>query len=166
MNSPRVNNPVSRPLQGAPEFTTALQELLSAARRHIQIFSQHLARPVYHDLETVQLLSEFARSSRYARVHILIADSEPMLRNPHRLLPLIQRLGTRIELKKLQASAEGKGSEFVLADNKQVLCCDDTEQWRGHYDPESPVRARKLHDVFEQAWTHAKPDPDLRRLFI
>ena len=157
---------MSRPLQGSAEFTSALRELLSAARRHVEIFSQHLARPVYQDRETVQLLSEFARSSRYARVHILIADSEPLLCNPHRLLPLIQRLGTRIEVKKLQASAEGKGSEFVLADNQQVLCCDDTEEWRGHYDAENPVRARKLYDVFEQAWTHARPDPDLRRLFI
>ncbi|WP_295803021.1 hypothetical protein [uncultured Microbulbifer sp.] len=161
-----MSEPTSRTLLGAGEFSRALQYLLGTARRQVQIYSQQLARPLYHERETVQLLSEFVRSSRYARLQILIADSEPLLRRPHRLLPLIQRLSTRIELKKLQPAAESKTQEFVLADGIQLLHCEDLEQWRGHHDPENPVRVRQLRDVFEQAWTHARPDPDLRRLLI
>lgn len=155
-----------RALDGSDAFSSALQELLGTARRQVQIYSQQLARPLYHDVEVVQLLSDFARSSRYARLQILIADSEPMLRQPHRLLPLIQRLGSRIELKKLQPANETKLFEFALADHAQLLRCEDMEQWRGLYHPESPAQVRKLRDIFEQAWTYARPDPNLQRLVI
>ena len=155
-----------RPLDGARDFSEALQELLGTARRQVQIYSQQLARPLYHDAQVVQLLSDFARSSRYARLQILIADSEPMLRQPHRLLPLIQRLGSRIELKKLPPANETRLFEFALADNGQYLRCEDSDLWRGHYHAENAAQVRKLRDVFVQAWTYAQPDPNLQRLVI
>ena len=147
-------------------FRTALQQLIGDARRHLRIYSQSLARPLYNEAATVQLLSDFARSSRYARVQILIVDSEPLLRRPHRIPPLVQRLGSRMELRKIQAVTEPTDWEFALADSRQVLVRSDNEKWRGQYHHDNPVRARQLQDVFEQSWLYARPDPELKRFFL
>ena len=154
------------PLSDVDSFRDALQQLLRDTRRHLRIYSQNLARPLYHQSATVQLLSDFARSSRYARVQILITDSEPLLRRPHRILPLIQRLGSRIELRKIQATTEPTDWEFALGDNRQALIRSDREKWQGHYHRDNPPRVRQLQDVFEQSWLHARPDPELKRFLL
>ncbi|WOX05671.1 DUF7931 domain-containing protein [Microbulbifer pacificus] len=159
-------NPAPMPLETAEQFASALQRLIADARRHIVIYSQHLARPLYHEPHTVQALSDFARSSRYARVQILICDSEPLLRSPHRMLPLIQRLESRIELRKTQPGSEPDNYEFALADDRQLLLRTDGEKWLGQYQDENAVRTRQLREIFERAWLHAQPDPNLKQFFL
>lgn len=154
------------PLSDIDSFRDALQQLIGSSRRHLRIYSQGLARPLYNDSKTVQRLSDFARSSRYAQVQILITDSEPLLRRPHQLLPLIQRLGSRIELRKIQPSTEPTDWEFALGDNRQLVLRADREKWQGHYHQDNPARVRQLQEVFEQAWLHARPDPELKRFVL
>ncbi|WP_428821221.1 hypothetical protein [Microbulbifer sp. MCCC 1A16149] len=158
----------SEALQLADEdsFREALQQLIGTGRRHLRIYSQSLSRALYNDPITVQGLSEFARSSRYARIQILITDSAPLLLHPHRVLPLVQRLSSRIELKKIQPTSEPTDWEFALADRDQVLQKTDLEKWVGSYHAENPVRVRQLQDIFDQAWLHARPDPEIKRLLL
>ncbi|WP_226703059.1 hypothetical protein [Microbulbifer elongatus] len=144
----------------------ALNKLLSESRRQVRIFSQDLARTLYHQAEIVDALSRFARRSRYARVEILITDSASILSQPHLLLPLIQRLDSRISLRKIQNSSELTDWEFAIADDRQSLLISDPVKWSGQYRADDPVRNRKLQDVFEQSWLHARPDPALKRFVL
>lgn len=160
----RSREPIA--LETAEQFASALQRLIADARRHITIYSEHLARALYHEPKTVQALSGFARSSRYARVQILINDNEPLLRQPHRLLPLIQRLGSAIELRRTLPGSQADDQEFVLADNRQLLVRSDREKWMGQYHADNPVRVRQLREVFERSWLHAQPDPNLRQFLL
>lgn len=164
--SPRPMDSETVPLTDADGFRDALLQLLRDARRQLRIYSQELARELYSDPAVVQGLSDFARSSRYAHIQILITDSDPVLRRPHRLIPLVQRLGSRIELKKIQPSTEPSDWEFALADREQVIQRSDTSKWIGSYHLQNAVRVRQLQDVFEQAWVHARPDPELKRFLL
>ncbi|MBN8431522.1 hypothetical protein JF535_11725 [Microbulbifer salipaludis] len=154
------------PLADIDRFRDALTQLVGSTRRHLHIYSQNLPHALYGEPAIVQKLSDFARSSRYARVQILIADSEPLLRRPHPLLPLLQRLGSRIALKKIQPSTEPSDWEFALGDTTQVLQRADHDKWQGHYHSDNPVRVRQLQEVFAQAWLHARPDPELRQFVL
>nr|WP_010130363.1 hypothetical protein [Microbulbifer agarilyticus] len=144
----------------------ALTALIGASRRRLRIFSQHLARQVYGDLAVVDAISEFARSSRYAQVEILITDSEPLLRQPHRLLPLLKRLQSRITLRKIQSSSEPTNWEFAIGDQRLSLSISDSIKWNGQYRGDDPVRNAKLDDAFEQHWLAARPDPALRQFVL
>ena len=99
-------------------------------------------------------------------MEILITDSDPLLRQPHLLLPLIQRLDSRISLRKIQNSSEPTDWEFIIADDRLSLLVSDSTKWIGQYRGDDPVRNRKLQDVFEQSWLHARPDPALRRFVL
>lgn len=156
----------SRPLREPAEFRAALLEMLDGCRRDLAIFSGSLPRPLYHDPQVVEAISAFARSSRYARVRILIRDSDPLVQRAHRLLLLAQRLGSRIEIRKLHPTVDTPEWEFAVADLRRVLVAEDKAQWQGIYDPDAPVRARKLLDPFEQSWPLAGVDANLRRLTI
>ncbi|MFC6979548.1 hypothetical protein [Microbulbifer taiwanensis] len=114
----------------------------------------------------VAALSEFARSSRFAGVRILICDSDPIVRQFHRTHALAQRLSTRIEIRKIQATVDTPDWEFALADGLQLLQCDDRERWLGTYHRNNQVRARKLLDTFERDWPLAAADANLRRLSL
>ncbi|MCQ3830340.1 hypothetical protein HXX02_12870 [Microbulbifer elongatus] len=153
-------------LDGSAACAEALTVLLTRSRRRVRIYSQHLARAIYHQEDCVDALSQFARRSRYARVEILIADSDPLLRQPHRLLPLTQRLNSRISLHKIQNSSEPGNWEFAIADDRQSLLIADANKWIGQYRGDDPVRNRKLQDVFEQNWLNARPDPSLRQFVL
>ncbi|KUJ84722.1 hypothetical protein AWR36_003470 [Microbulbifer flavimaris] len=147
-------------------FERALIDLCHRARREICLFSHHLDRDLYHREPVVEALSEFARRSRYARVRILIRDSDPMLQRHHRLLTLIQRLTSRIELKKLQPTVDTPDSEFAIADDGISLLREDREQWIGVYCPDDRVRTKRLREAFEQDWPLAVRDASLRQLVV
>ena len=153
-------------LDSGSACTDALLQLLHESRRRVRIYSQDLARTLYHQAEIVEALSRFARSSRYARAEILITDSTALLRQPHLLLPLIQRLDSRISLRKIQNTSEPTDWEFVIADDRQSLLISDPIKWIGQYRADDPVRNRKLQDVFEQSWLNARPDPSLKRFVL
>ncbi|WP_323844406.1 hypothetical protein [Microbulbifer magnicolonia] len=154
------------PLEDLAGFRGALIELLGEARRELCIYSERLARPLYHDSEVVEALSSFARSGRCARVRILIRDSDPIVRQFHRAQVLAQRLSTRIEIRKIEATVDTPDWEFAIADGRGVLQCDDRDLWLGSYHPQSQVRARKLLDIFERDWSLATTDANLRRLSL
>ncbi|WP_460805057.1 DUF7931 domain-containing protein [Microbulbifer agarilyticus] len=152
--------------EGAEQCANAVKELVVTSKRCLRIFSQHLTRQIYGDLAVVDALSEFARSSRYAQVEILITDSEPLLRQPHRLLPLLKRLQSRITLRKIQPSREPTDWEFAIADQRLSLTIADQIKWNGQYRSDDPVRNAKLNDVFQQHWLAARPDPALRQFVL
>ncbi|SHE63324.1 hypothetical protein SAMN04487965_0310 [Microbulbifer donghaiensis] len=147
-------------------FRAALIELLQGTRRELCIFSEQLARALYHDSEVAETLSVFARSSALARVRVLVRDTTPIVGRFHRIQGLAQRLSSRITIRKVQATVDTPDWEFVVADGQQVLQCEDREVWRGVYYTDNPVRARSLLDQFEQDWPLAVTDPDLRRLSL
>lgn len=154
----------SRSLNDLEGFRSAFIELAEESRRELFIFSEQLAHPLYHHREVAEALSAFARSSRFAAVRILVRDTEPMLRRFHRLRELTQRLSSRIELRRIHATVDTPDWEFVVADSRRVLFCDDRQQWRGVYRPDDPARAARLGEAFRQDWPFAATDPNLRRL--
>ncbi|GAA5523602.1 hypothetical protein Maes01_00150 [Microbulbifer aestuariivivens] len=154
------------PLEQLDGFEKALLDLFANARREVCIFSHQLDRDLYHRQAVVEAVSQFARRSRNTRVRILIRDSEPMLRQHHRLLPLIQRLASHIELKKLQPTPHTPSNEFVIGDDRLSLLREDREQWLGFYHVDDRVRVRQLRDAFEEDWPLAVRDASLRRLVV
>ncbi|WKT62168.1 hypothetical protein Q2E61_08215 [Microbulbifer thermotolerans] len=151
-------------LEDISAFRAALITLVGNARRECLIFSQNLARPLYHDEAVTQALSDFARGSRFARVRILIRDSDPIVRQFHRTHALAQRLSSRIQIRKIQATVDTADWEFAVTDGRGVLQCDDRERWSGSYHAQNQVRAHKLQDIFERDWDLATTDPNLRCL--
>ncbi|WP_226661335.1 hypothetical protein [Microbulbifer aggregans] len=149
---------------GPEGCATALRQLIQNAKRHVRIASQRLEHAIYHDPHTVQVLSDFARRSRYSRVEILVTDTQSMHQRSHRLIPLIQRLSSYIQLRCLQENNVLTAQEYALGDDQQILLVTDTEQWRGVYEPYNRQRARKLDDQFSRDWIHACEDPNLRQL--
>ncbi|WP_193164326.1 DUF7931 domain-containing protein [Microbulbifer hainanensis] len=156
----------SQQLAEIEQFRSALVQLLQGASRDVCVFSAQLAHPLYHDPAVNDALSAFVRSSRFARVRLLVRDTDPMLQRFHRTAALIQRLSSRIELRRIQATVDTPDWEFVTADGKQALVCDDRDSWQGIYEADNPVRARKLAEVFELDWPLAAPEPNLRQLTL
>lgn len=153
-------------LEDLEGFRTSLCALLAASRRHVCVYSEHLARSLYHEEQVAEAFSTFARSSRNAELRILVRDTDPIVQRFHRVHGLAQRLSSRIQIRKIHATIETPDWEFVIGDGRIALVREDAEQWQGMYAPDDSVRARKLSEVFERDWQRAAEDPALRRLLI
>ena len=154
------------PLEDLEGFQAALCSLLTTSRRHVCVYSEHLARGLYHEERVSEALSAFARSSRNAELRILVRDSDPIVQRFHRVHSLAQRLTSRIQIRRIDATVDTPDWEFVIGDGRLALVREDREQWQGIYAPDDPVRVRKLAEAFERDWSRATEDPALRRLVI
>ena len=70
----------------------AALSMVRQAARSVEIVSRHLDPKMYDNAEFCDAVSQLVVGSRRARVRVLVRDTEPVIKNGHRLVPLAQRL--------------------------------------------------------------------------
>ncbi|MGB1111030.1 MAG: GNAT family N-acetyltransferase [Gammaproteobacteria bacterium] len=152
------------------EAREALRLLIAEARLSLRLHVPLMAAPLLDDRELIETLSEFARSRRECSVRILIHDSGVARRSGHRLIPLIQRLTSKIELRRLPDDKQDRTDNFVISDERALLYQELHSRADGEYlsrtHDKGPLNARRYGKQFDELWELAQPDPSLRRLHI
>ena len=146
------------------EVAAAARLLISQARRSLHIFSFDLEPAIYDQPEIIHGLSELARSSPRVEVRILIQDSGRIVRDGHRLIPVIQRLPSRIEVRRLHLESGPLPEDYLVADADGYLHRRQGDLYDGTTDFHAPLRAAELVKRFMGLWESSQPDPNLRRL--
>ncbi len=140
--------------------------LARQARRSLNIVSRDLDAPVYDDADFCAAVSELARSSRYALIQILVQNSEPALKNGHRLIEIAQRLSSFIKIRKIHPRDAQYNQAYLIADASGILHRQKADLYEGTVSFHDPLRCKEREAEFMTLWEHAEPDPNLRRLHI
>ncbi len=152
--------------EGEAQVAAALVEGINQARRHLVIYSELLDPTYFEDERVVTAVSEFARRSRTAEIRILIRSSSIIQSRGHRLVELIKRLMSKIQIRLVHPDDDAPESCFASWDGEGYWRLPDDRTPAGVMRTEDPVRARKLQDTFDILWRRAKVDPNLRVLRI
>ncbi|HSS64906.1 MAG TPA: hypothetical protein VLS27_10750 [Gammaproteobacteria bacterium] len=156
--------PVS--VESGAEVRNASVSLVAQSRRTVEIVSRHLDPPVYDSSEFVDALRRFILDSSRSRVHIIVMDSRPILASGHRLLNLAQHLSSFVEIRRPGAKHADYNCAFMLADRTGSVFRPLADRFDGIVNFGDRRAALELGEIFEEIWTHAEPDPNLRRLRI
>lgn len=153
-------------LEGLDAIRSFVHERIAEARRRLWILSPDLAPFIYDDPELVDTISALARRSRHADVRILIQDSRRLPSGGHRLVDLALRMSSRIQLRRQPPDEATLGEAMLLVDSGGYLHQPRADEPVAIAGAHLPPRVQTLEARFRTFWTHAVPDPELRRLKI
>lgn len=134
--------------------------------RTIDIISMHLDPAIFDIPDFIDAIKNLSISSKFTKIRILIKDSDPMTKNGHRLIDLIQQLTSSIEVRKLSEEYKSYGEAFTLFDGKAVIYLRHSDRYEGLANFNRPRLATELSNFFNEVWERSAPDANLRRLHL
>lgn len=140
--------------------------LTQKATRSIDIISKHLDPAIFDSPDFIQAVKQLSISSKFTKIRILIKDSEPMTRNGHRMIELIQQLTSSIEVRIIPEEYKSYNEAFSLFDTKGVIYLRYADRYDGLANFDRPRLATELSNFFNVIWEHSTPDTNLRRLHL
>ncbi len=149
---------ISRSREEAREIITGL---VGAARREIKVFAP-LLDPYYFNTPAMeQGLIAFALTHTHNRAQFLI-EHVPALQTQPRLLGLLQRLGGRLEIRRVDDDAVGLREFFVVADTRAYYRQNDYEILDSSAEADAPGQAAQLERRFAELWARSERIGDLQ----
>jgi predicted GNAT family N-acyltransferase len=153
-------------LTGRLAIREASLQLATQARRSLAVLSRDLDPPIYDNAEFVAAVHRLALRRPNLPVRVLLLDPAPAIRGGHRLLPLIQRLSSRCEIRAVPDDQPSRLDAFLVADGQGYLHRPLADTWEATADFRAPLEARHLEAEFQNLWDRAEPHPGLRRLYL
>ena len=140
--------------------------LTQQATRSIDIISRHLDPGVFDNIDFIDAVKQLSISSKFTKIRILLSDSDPMTKNGHRFIEVIQQLTSSIEVRKISEEYKSYNEAFCLYDGKGVIYLRYADRYDGFANFDRPRLVSELSNFFNEVWEHSSPDSNLRRLHI
>lgn len=140
--------------------------LLAQAKRDVFIMTPDLEHERFDNDDFCEALSAFARSSRYTQTKILIANPQLAIEDGHRVIKLMRRISSLIEIKQLHEHDIEHSQAMMIADNIGLLRCTNRDPWQGSLLPKGTPYAQQMRDYFVECWERADDIKDFRELKI
>jgi hypothetical protein len=143
---------------GSPaELASARQVLLAAARRQVDIRVPRLDVSLYASAEEMAELRRIATAGRGAQVRLLLNEPGAALREGHRLILLMQRLPSVIQVRMPVDEVDlGNPSACLLTDGGGYLFQPDAERPQGRAARVDRPGWAPLRQQFDEMWERAE----------
>jgi predicted GNAT family N-acyltransferase len=153
-------------LSGRLAIREASLQLAVQAQRSLALFSRDLDAPIYDNAEFIGAVRRLALRRPDLPVRVLLLDPGPAIQAGHRLLPLIQRLSSRCEVRGIPEDLPARVDAFLVVDGQGYVRRPLADDWSATADFHAPLEARRLEAEFQVLWDRAEPHPGLRRLYL
>ena len=140
--------------------------LAQQSTRKIDIITRHFDPGVFDNQDFIEAIKNLSIDSRFTKIRVLIKDSDPMVKNGHRLIELIQQLTSSIEVRQISEEYKSFNEAFCLYDERGVIYLRYADRYEGLANFDRPRLASELTSFFNEVWEHSVPDVNLRRLNI
>lgn len=141
-----------------------MDSLAGQARQRLWIYDQVLDHDRYDRHQLTELVSAVARQHRLSDVRLLIHDDKPLVKKRHRLIELMRRLPSRIELRLVNENHPQEDQPFLLVDREGILCRHDFNNPEGFANFTGGRRIKLKEEAFQRMWDAAQPSLELREL--
>ncbi len=143
-----------------------MNSLVGQARQRVLVFDMTLYHEFYGQPDFCELISQVARRHRQSDVRLLIMDDKPLVQRRHRLVELMRRLPSSIELRLLNDTTVAEKEPFMLVDRQGVLYRHQFGGADGFANFADDGRVKRLEQRFTQMWNHSQPSLELRQLSL
>lgn len=140
--------------------------LLAQSKREIFIITPDLEHSRFDNDEFIDALSAFARSSRHTCTRLLVADPLLAIKDGHRLINLMRKLSSLIEIRQVHEDDVDLTQSWIVADNIGLLRCTNRDPWQGSLLPKGTPYAQQARSRFLEYWERASAVQDFRILSL
>ena len=145
------------PAGDAEQLAAARLALLCGARRQVDIRLPRLDGSHYAGLGEIEHLRRLATSGRGAQIRVLLNDPASALRDGHRLILLMQRLPSAIQVRvPVEETDLGNPSACLLTDAGGYLFQPDAERPQGRAALADRPGWTPLRQQFDEMWERAE----------
>ncbi len=152
------------PFTGESAMTSLIDSLVGQARQRLWLYERWLDHDLYDRHRFRELVSAIARKHAQAEVRLLIHDDRPLVERRHRLVELMRRLPSRIQLRLVNPHYPVADQPFLLVDREGVLHRPDFNKAEGFAHFSDSGRAKLLAEDFQRMWEAGTPSLELREL--
>jgi predicted GNAT family N-acyltransferase len=149
------------------DVRSACLDLLGDAKRQVCIYTRDLEASLYGDADVLEKLKRIATQGRSAEIRILLIEPAGVIKQPHALLPLAQRLSSTFLVRSPADEIDRQNpAAFLINDVGGFIDRPIGSRWEGIANRHGPGRHRQLLDYFNQVWERSLPCTELRALPI
>lgn len=154
-------------LAGLFDLQSEICRMAGGARQRILIYDGQLNPAVYEQPCMVEAMKQLAIRHAGTHVQILLADTERLRKGGHRLLTLVRRLPSAIEIRLRAEQFSGDLRSFMLVDDADSIYYPVWHDLRdGVAESGNRFRVRELAQDFTRIWEQSAVDPGLRQLSV
>jgi len=135
----------------------AIDELIGLATQSIRVFDADLAEMGWNRPARSERLAAFLRSSRKARLEIIVHDTRWIESSCPRLVTILRTFSHAVTIHKTGAQARDASDPLLIVDGRHFLHRFHIEQPRAALGIEQPHAARPLVNRFEEIWATGEP---------
>jgi hypothetical protein len=135
----------------------AIDELIGLAQHSIRVFDVDLSAMGWNEAGRAEMIVAFLRTSRNARLDIVVHDTGWIERSCPRLTRLLKYYGHLITIRRTGDDAKHAMDPLVLVDDQHYLHRLHGAQPRAVLGVAQPDETRPLVERFEAIWSSAEP---------
>jgi hypothetical protein len=141
-------------------------ELVRQARHSVRIFSWDLEPDVFDQTVFLDAVKSFGTGSSQGEIRILLQNSDAVMKRGHRLVELGRRLTSKIFIRRPGPEQLDHAENFLLVDDCGYIHHPLRTRRDGVGNFNAPLEARRLQEFFDEAWSLAESDLEMRRLYL
>jgi predicted GNAT family N-acyltransferase len=155
------------PVNSRAETAAARKQILGDARRRLSIHLPLLGNDIYASVEELAEFRRVAISGRGAQIRLLLHDPAAALRHDHRLIALMQRLPSAMQVRTPVEEADlGYISAYLLNDVGGYLFLPEADRPQGRAARHDRASAAPLQKHFDELWERSERASVLQTLNI
>ncbi len=144
----------------------AILKLLSAAQNQISIISRQLDATIFSKQDFIENASEFIRRTKTSNIRILVHDTEPIVKNNHRILNLSQRVSSKIEIRTICDDYAQFNQSYLVADSIGYIHNIKSDLYDAEVNFNDIDKSKELMETFKTIWELSQQEAEVRRLCI
>ena len=153
----RGENPV-RVISSLEEMRAAVDAVAASAQRLMSIYTPDLEPDLYDQNGFLEIVKRFVLARRFAKVRVLISDSNRLLRDNNRFIAMGRRLTSCIDIRPAVGQLQQRACAYLIADDRAIVYRVHSDRWDGVADLNNPPIARQYLDEFDEIWHASSPD--------
>lgn len=121
---------------------------------------------IYDETDFIEAIRQIAVGSSRASVKILIEDSSKIITNGHRLIELMRRATSFVQIHKINTDLKTLSDAFLICDETALIYRKQTHRYEGFVNFNDRGRCRQIIADFHDSWGKSTPESEFRRLHI
>jgi hypothetical protein len=153
-------------LAGSGDVCAVATRLACQAHRTLLLHTADLEARIYDRRAFIDAVSALVRRHPAACCEVLIQDLDRVIKEGHRLVELMRRMGSGIRIRHCAPQYRGYCGTFLLADDCGYLYRPLSSRYEGLASFNNAAEVARLEKYFREVWLHSTTDAELRRLYL